>query len=103
MKLRFFIILGVVAAVGLVVSYRFMTPSNSLEKVVEFCEDIDIPITVYGINVDSLGVSAGEVERNSSLSAILDQFGVVYPTIFQLYGHGWSIKLQAPVQVFSLR
>jgi len=55
------------------------------KKVVEEpCEDLDIPITVYGINVDTLEVHLGEVKPNEALSQILGEYGVGYTTIFNL-------------------
>ncbi|MCP4460761.1 MAG: peptidoglycan DD-metalloendopeptidase family protein [Cytophagales bacterium] len=50
----------------------------------EVCIDVDDPILVYGFNVDTLSVSVGVVQTNESLSGILDEYSVGYPTIHTL-------------------
>jgi len=57
----------------------------------EVCEDVEIPIEIYGINVDTLGVSLGVVQKNESLSSILDEFGIGYPTIFTLVNNSKKV------------
>jgi murein DD-endopeptidase MepM/ murein hydrolase activator NlpD len=71
------------------VAYWFLSPSLlqaevEKEEVVEECIDLDEPIEVYGINVDTLGVSTGKVERNQTLSIILEDYGVGYRTVYEL-------------------
>lgn len=62
----------------------FLQADEEKEEVVEECIDLDEPIEVYGINVDSLGVSVGKVKRDQTLSIILEDYGVGYRTVYEL-------------------
>ena len=51
---------------------------------VEECLDLNEPILVYGIEVDSLAVETGKVEQNQTLSVLLEGYGVPYRKIYEL-------------------
>ncbi len=57
---------------------------TSSEAVIEECIDLDDPVEVYGINVDTLDVSIGRVKKNQTLSVILEDYGVDYRDIYTL-------------------
>jgi murein DD-endopeptidase MepM/ murein hydrolase activator NlpD len=77
----FLALLSTVIAWALLHGY---THTEGEELEVRACEDEDIPITVYGINVDTLKVHPGTVEPNEALSHILGEFGIGYPTLYKL-------------------
>lgn len=64
--------------------YYFLPNTEKPVESPEVCVDVDEPILVYDFDVDTLDVSLGVVQNNQSLSGILDDFGVGYPTIFKL-------------------
>ncbi len=65
------------------------------KEAVDVCIDEEEPITVYGLNVDTLAVSVGKVKPNQTLSILLEEYGVGYRTVYEL--------VQAARDVFNVR
>lgn len=79
-----FLVVALLALAG-VIWFTETSKENPAETIVEeVCEDINEPITIYGIDVDTLDVSLGKVERNQTLSVILEEYGVDYRDIYTL-------------------
>ena len=85
----------VVAAIAFFV-WLYQREETITKKVqVEECIDIDEPITIYGINVDTLEVSTGKVGNGQTLSVILEEFNVGFRDVYTL--------VQAARDVFNVR
>ncbi len=78
-----------------VVKTHIIKENEQEKEVVDVCIDEDNPITVYGINVDTLAVSLGKVKPNQTLSILLEEYGVGYRTVYEL--------VQAARDVFNVR
>ena len=87
------LIIGLVVALGVLTIpiYYFLRPESTPEEEPDICEDVNLPIEVYGINVDSLEVTVGKVKENQSLSEILDPYGVGYPKILELINNSRDV------------
>jgi len=64
--------------------FRFFIWRNAAFVREPECIDMEDPIMVYGINVDTLAVTLGSVKPNQNLSEILNAWGVSYSTIHEL-------------------
>lgn len=74
----------VIVAVGALCYRFFWWRGPEVVEVEEVCEDLDEPVLVYGIEVDTLQVSLGEILPNQALSTILDAYGVPFRDIYTL-------------------
>lgn len=93
------LIVGLVLVIGAagvwILLFQGRKEIEKKEEIVEVCIDTDDPITIYGINVDTLAVSTGKVKRDQTLSILLEDYGVGYRTVYEL--------VQAARDVFNVR